>query len=207
MSSKTRAVLLAVTLVASISIMALQQSAKAQLQQPQMFQQQFYQLRQNFAMLEQQLSMAPPQQQQFMISNVQQQIMQMLAQSNPQSVPAEIQILQQAMSPQLAQVILPPILSQLNNGRGGLGSFPSNNHNINNGPLQSIAPPGLQSSPSFEEPGSSSPSYGNGGNKLGSNQFSSQLHDKSAEIQHDIDEWNKRKDKDFANSFNTFNNP
>jgi hypothetical protein len=99
-------------------------------------QQQFYQLRQNFAFLEQQLSMAPPQQQQFVISNVQQQIMQGLSQLYPQQIPQAIHILQQAMSPQLAQVILSPIVAQLQSGAGGFG-----------GGSGSYAPPGNSGPP------------------------------------------------------------
>ena len=75
-------------------------------------QQKFMQMRQNFAVLEQQLAMSNHQQQQLMIASVQQGIIQTLSQANPQQQFMFIQMLQQAMSPMLAQQILVPILSQ-----------------------------------------------------------------------------------------------
>lgn len=75
-------------------------------------QQQFMQMSQQFAMFEQQLAMSNPQQQQFMIASAQQSLIQMLSQTHPQQQATVIQMLQQAMSPQLAQAILFPILSQ-----------------------------------------------------------------------------------------------
>jgi hypothetical protein len=136
--TRTRA-MIALVVIATLSsvLMSTTTSVNAQMFQPvpgsQSPQQQFNQLRQNFGMLEQQLTQMPPQQQQVVISNVQQQIMHGLTQIPPQAIPQVIQILQQAMSPQLAQAILAPIVAQLYSGGsnfgGGLGRC---------GPLESL---------------------------------------------------------------------
>ena len=51
--------------------------------------------------------------------------MQGLSQIPPQAIPQAIQMIQQAMSPQLGQVILAPVVAQLQNGPGSFGRGPS----------------------------------------------------------------------------------
>lgn len=71
------------------------------------------QLQQGFATFEQELLQLPPQQQQAAIFTMQQAIMHLLFQTPPELVPQTIQMLQLAMSPQLAQAVLFPVINQL----------------------------------------------------------------------------------------------
>jgi hypothetical protein len=155
-------------------------------------------LRQNFALFEQKLAMSNPQQQQLMLSNMQQGLFQNLAQAPPQDRMQFIQMLQQLMSPFLQQQVLQPVLSQLN------GEFSGSSPPFFD---PSRANPPQQGSPSgtFNSPFSDVPKTNDKFGLSGSNQRSSQLFDKRAEIEKDIKEWNQKKDKDFADSFNTFN--
>lgn len=85
---------------------------------------QFEQLRQNLAFLEQQLQYSNPQQQQFIISSQQQILFNELSQLDPQIRPQAIQTLQQAMSPQLSQILLAPVVFQLQGSQIGFNSPP-----------------------------------------------------------------------------------
>jgi hypothetical protein len=147
-SSRRAIIVLAITatFLSTLASMTMT-SVNAQLFQPfpgsQSPQQKFFQLRQNFAMLEQRLMQMPPQQQQFMISTIQQQLMNGFAQLPPQAVPQAIQIMQQAMSPQLAQVILAPVVAQLQNGPGSFGGSPSLSTTQAPGQSSPRIPPGI----------------------------------------------------------------
>ena len=90
----------------------LQQTAKAQQISPQ----QLEQTREMFAFFEQQLIQSNPQQQRNMIAYAQEQvIMPILASSpNPQEFAARIAILYQVMSPHLVQILVTPVVNQLN---------------------------------------------------------------------------------------------
>ena len=74
--------------------------------------QQFMLMRQNFANFEQQLGASNAQQQQYMMASMQNNLYQSLAQANPVDRYPFINIIQQAMSPTLSQIILYPVVGQ-----------------------------------------------------------------------------------------------
>ncbi len=80
---------------------------------PEEQQQAIEQLQQEFAVFEQQLSQMSPEQQQAAIFNMQQTIMQGLLQTPLGLIPQAIQMFYLAMSPQLAQTALFPVVDQL----------------------------------------------------------------------------------------------
>jgi hypothetical protein len=138
-------------------------------------QQKFIQLKQNYAILEQQLALADPQQRQFMVSQVQQGILQMLSQAYPQQQNMLIQMLQQAMSPMLAQQILVPILSQ--------------------GAPMMLQPPQSTNKGTFNIPG---PSVEESEESIKKSQK------KIDQIDRSIQQWDDIYDQDWKDSFGTF---
>jgi hypothetical protein len=126
--NKIGLVVLALTLLSSsVAAIVLPQSVNAQLMQ-QNIQQTVYQLRQIFIGWEQQLAQSSPQERQDLISRWQQGTFNRLVQEDPQTRFSEIRLLEQSMSPQLAQLILYPVLSQLNQSNGisnNSGNVPS----------------------------------------------------------------------------------
>ncbi len=128
--NKTGLVVLALTLLSSsVAAIVFPQSINAQLMQQRNLQQNIYLLRQIFIGWEQQLAQSSPQERQDLISSWQQGEFNRLVQEDPQTRLSEINLLQQTMSPQLAQLILYPVLSQLAQSNGisnNSGNLPSN---------------------------------------------------------------------------------
>jgi hypothetical protein len=84
-------------------------------------QQKAEQLRQNYLLFEQKLAMSSPQEQQYLVSIMQQNLFNNLVQANPADRAQFIQMLQQVMSPPLQQILLIPVVLQLNGGVGNPG--------------------------------------------------------------------------------------
>jgi hypothetical protein len=146
------------------------------------------QMRQKFIIFEQQLAMSNPQQQQFMIASLQQSFLQGLLQLPPQEIPMMIQIMQQVMSPQLQQILLIPIVSQLNLG------FVNPNPQI---APKSIDPPQSTNKRTFNSP-LTGPSIEESQQSIEESQRKIEQTDRL------INQWDSLYPPDWADSFGTF---
>jgi len=131
-----------------VAIPAAIQTASAQ---PGTVQEEFNELIQRNALFEQRLAQSNPHQQQVMIANYQQGLMQFilhLAQVRPHEVPGFINLQFQAMSPQLQQIVLLPVLNQLS---GASGSGTSSGQHLGDNTAGNSANPSTGSGDSFIE--------------------------------------------------------